>query len=109
MSEVSKISIEVAFALPERQLIMTLEVGPETTLYEAVVESGILAKFPEIELESCSMGVFGKAEKKPREVQVKDGDRIEIYRPLIADPKEVRKMRAAKLKEKQAVEKGANS
>jgi len=109
MSEVSKISIEVAFALPERQLIMTVEVDPETTMYDAVVESGILAKFPEIDLESCSMGIFGKAEKKPKDVQVNDGDRIEIYRPLIADPKEVRKMRAAKLKEKQAAEKGANS
>ena len=62
-------------------------------------------KFSEIDLDACTLGVFGKAEKKPGDVKVKAGDRIEIYRPLIADPKEVRKMRAAKLKEKQAAEK----
>ncbi|PCJ15981.1 MAG: RnfH family protein [Gammaproteobacteria bacterium] len=105
MTEVSKVSVEVAFALPDRQLIMTVEVAPEVSLYDAVLESGILAKFSEIDLDACSLGVFGKTERNPRDVKVKEGDRIEIYRPLIADPKEVRKMRAAKLKEKQAAEK----
>lgn len=107
MTEASKVSVEVAFALPDRQVILAVEVAPDASLYDAVVASGVAAKFAEIDLESCAMGVFGKVERNPRDVTVNDGDRIEIYRPLIADPKEVRKMRAAKLKEKQAAEKEA--
>lgn len=89
------IKVEVAFALPERQLIIPLQVKKGTTMFDAAVQSGIAGKFEGLDLESCPMGVFGKAERKPAERVLEDGERVEIYRPLIADPKEVRKKRAA--------------
>lgn len=99
------ISVEVAYALPNKQKIIVLDVEPGTTAYAAAEQSGISKLFPEIELESADMGVFGKA-VKPRQHILNAGERVEIYRPLIADPKEVRKQRAAKAKSKRA-EKGA--
>lgn len=92
---VDMIRVEVAFALPERQMIIPLQVKSGTTMFEAVVQSGIAGKFDELDLNSFPMGIFGKAERKPKERVLADGDRVEIYRPLIADPKEVRKKRAA--------------
>ena len=89
------IKVEVAYALPERQLVISLHVKPGTTMFEAAVQSGIAAKFGDLDLNTAPMGTFGKAERKPKEYILQDGDRVEIYRPLIADPKEVRKKRAA--------------
>lgn len=90
------IKVEVAYALPEKQMIVPLSVKKGTTMYEAVVQSGISSKFEGLDIDSVPMGIFGKAERKPKERELLDGDRVEIYRALIADPKEVRKKRAAK-------------
>ncbi|WP_455384196.1 RnfH family protein [Acidihalobacter prosperus] len=87
-------AVEVAYALPERQLILSLQAHAGMRLDEAVRRSGILERFPEIDLERSRIGVFGKL-RRPDE-QVRPGDRIEIYRPLIADPKESRRRRAAR-------------
>lgn len=97
MSE--KLAIEVAYATPERQKIITLEVLPQTTLIEAVRQSQINLIFPELDIDSADLGIWGKA--KPQSATVEAGQRIEIYRPLIADPKESRRKRA----EKKAAEK----
>lgn len=88
-----KTLIEVAYATPEKQIILECRIDPGTSARDAVRESGIDRHFPEIDLESCDLGVFGKAIAADYELE--DGDRIEIYRPLIADPKEIRRQRAA--------------
>ncbi|MBA54806.1 MAG: RnfH family protein [Pseudomonadales bacterium] len=90
------IQVEVAYALPEKQLIIPLTVKKGTTMFDAVVQSGIAAKFEGLDIDAVPMGVFGKAERKPKERVLEEGERVELYRPLIADPKEVRKKRAAK-------------
>jgi len=88
------ILIEIAYARPERQMIIERTVEPGTSPRDAVIQSDIDSFFPEIDKENCDIGIFGKV-ARPDHVLVM-GDRIEIYRPLIADPKEVRKQRAAK-------------
>jgi len=93
MENADRIAIEVAYATPDEQLILKLEVAPGTTLQQAVEKSGILDRFPEIDPAQMKTGVFGKLKK--RDQTLRAGDRIEIYRPLIADPKQVRKQRAA--------------
>ncbi|SDT88915.1 RnfH family protein [Halopseudomonas salegens] len=101
------LAIEVAYALPHKQKILGFTVPEGTSVREAVRLSGIDAHFPELQLDECPVGIFGKAVPKPDERAVNSGERIEIYRPLIADPKEVRKQRAAKAKAKAAEEKTA--
>lgn len=88
------LAVEVAYAKPFEQKIIPLQVSPDTTVYEAVRLSGIVADFPEIDLETVKLGVFGKLVAQPRKQLLKAGDRVEVYRPLIADPKEVRRKRA---------------
>lgn len=95
-------SIEVAYALPAKQRLVRVLVPEGTTMRQAVELSGIIADFPELDAAHSSMGIFGKIVAKPDEHIVKDGDRVEIYRPLIADPKEARKRRAEKLKAAQS-------
>lgn len=90
--------MEVAYALPDKQLIVPVSVPEGTSMYDAAVLSGIASKFPGLDLASSDMGIFGKIEKDAKTVLLREGDRVEIYRPLIADPKEVRKKRAAQLK-----------
>ncbi|MEH6501897.1 MAG: RnfH family protein [Pseudoalteromonas distincta] len=90
--------VEVAYALPHKQKILSVTVPEGTTAWEAVQQSGIERHFPELDLTSVSLGIFGKALPKPAERILLSGERVEIYRPLIADPKEVRKQRAAKAK-----------
>ena len=102
MAEKSKIPVEVAYARPDEQLIIPLEVAPGTTVQQAIELSGILEHFPEIDLNENKVGVFGKITRPDSELREKD--RVEIYRPLIADPKESRRRRAAK-KEQQAAAK----
>lgn len=89
----NKIKVEVAFARPDTQLIVPLEVPPDATVEEVIRLSGIMEKFPEIDLVENKVGVFGKLTKLGN--TLRQGDRIEIYRKLIADPKEVRRRRAA--------------
>lgn len=91
MSE-NKIKIEVVYALPYEQLLLKLEVPPQTTIAQAVRLSGLMEKYPEIDLEKGKFGLYGKLSKT--DVVLREKDRVEIYRPLIADPKEVRKKRA---------------
>lgn len=88
-----KITVEVAFALPDQQTILEVEVDEGSTVEEVINESGILTHFPQIDLSENKVGIFGKITKLTNPVRAQD--RIEIYRPLIADPKEVRKKRAA--------------
>ncbi|HFD81283.1 MAG TPA: RnfH family protein [Gammaproteobacteria bacterium] len=93
MENVETIPVEVAYARPDEQVIIGLDVPVGTTLKQAIEQSGILERFPEIDPEKMKAGIFGKL-KKPDQV-LTAGDRVEIYRPLIADPKAVRKERAA--------------
>ena len=97
MENADKIMVEVAYALPEQQKIIALEVEPGTDIKSAIEQSGILHDFPEIDLASQKVGIFSKM-KKPDTV-LRAGDRVEIYRKLIADPKQVRKERAAQGKQ----------
>jgi putative ubiquitin-RnfH superfamily antitoxin RatB of RatAB toxin-antitoxin module len=92
MASVDQILVEVAYATADRQLILELYVDQGTTIKQAIEISGILERFPEIDLKKNTVGIFGKRKKVGQILQ--DTDRIEIYRPLIADPKEVRRRRA---------------
>ena len=85
-------TVEVAYALPHQQLIIPVQIAPESNAEAAIMASGILAKFPEIDLAVNQIGAFGKLIKL--DTPLRHLDRVEIYRPLIADPKEVRKQRA---------------
>ena len=93
MENAEQIAVEVAYAKPDEQLILKLEVVAGTTLQQAIEQSGILDRFPEIDPTRLKAGVFGKLKKLDQTLRA--GDRVEIYRPLIADPKQVRKQRAA--------------
>jgi putative ubiquitin-RnfH superfamily antitoxin RatB of RatAB toxin-antitoxin module len=104
MDPAETLTVEVAYALPQRQLILALQVVPGTTAEQAIHASGILGQFPDIDLDNNKVGIFGKPCKLTDTLH--DGDRVEIYRSLIADPKEIRKQRAAKGKE---MKKGAGS
>ena len=90
---VHHIMVEVAYALPNQQLIIPVQVAPEANAEAAIQKSGILTKFPEIDLTANQIGVFGKLIRL--DTPLRNLDRIEIYRLLIADPKQVRKQRAA--------------
>lgn len=87
------IDVEVAYAKPDEQVVLKVRGERGMTLQEAVRKSGILGILPEIDWATVDVGVYGKIAKK--DATLNDGDRIEIYRPLIADPKEMRKKRAA--------------
>ena len=87
------LNVEVAYARPDTQMIIPLQVPVGTTLEQAIELSGIREHFPEIDLEKNKVGIFGKLAK--RDTLLREHDRVEIYRPLIADPKQVRKERAA--------------
>lgn len=89
----NKIRVEVLYALPHEQTLLQVEVPQGTAAADAIRLSGMLEKYPEIDLASNKFGIFGKACKG--DVVLRERDRIEIYRPLIADPKEVRKRLAA--------------
>ena len=87
------IMVEVAYALPNQQLIIPISIPPEANVEAAIRASGILEKFPEIDLNMNQIGIFSKLSKL--DSPLRNLDRIEIYRSLIADPKEARKQRAA--------------
>ena len=98
------IKVEVAYALPKQQKIIALTVEEGTSVYDAVMASGIAELFPQINPERDPMGIFAKAIKDPKAEILREGDRVEIYRPLIADPKEASAKRAAKMKAKKDAE-----
>ncbi|TCP95762.1 hypothetical protein EDC44_10743 [Cricetibacter osteomyelitidis] len=89
----SQISIEIVYAYPERHYLKRFTLDEGTTVQAAIVQSGILQQFQEINLAENKVGIFSRPVKLTDTLN--DGDRIEIYRPLLADPKEIRRKRAA--------------
>lgn len=89
-------TVEVVYALLHTQMIFHVEVENQTTIKQAIIKSGILNQYPEINLSENKVGIYNQIRKLDDIVNA--GDRIEIYRPLIADPKEVRRKRAEKQK-----------
>ncbi len=99
-----KLVVEVACALPERQKIVKFIVPPGTTARQAVQLSNIAAAFPEVDVDSAPLGIFGqvlgsKGLPSAEQYELQPLDRVEIYRPLKIDPKEVRKQRAARARQ----------
>jgi len=90
------IQVEVAYARPDKQEIVPVTVPEGTTALEAVKLSGIADIFPEVDPDSTDMGIFGKVIKDPAAHELREGDRVEIYRPLKIDPKQARLNRAKK-------------
>jgi uncharacterized protein len=86
------INVEVMYALPEQQPLLRVQLAEGATVEDAIRASGVLEAFPEIDLARNKVGIFSKLVKLDE--TVRDKDRVEIYRPLIADPKEVRRKRA---------------
>ena len=93
MENVKQIKVEVAYALPDVQRVISVAVNEGAELLAAVKQSGILEEFPDIDIDTAKVGIFGKLKKV--DTVLGEGDRVEIYRKLIADPKQVRKQRAA--------------
>jgi putative ubiquitin-RnfH superfamily antitoxin RatB of RatAB toxin-antitoxin module len=94
------IRIQVCFATPDLPILRDLVVPSGTTVEDAIRQSGVLHDAPEIDLAVCRVGIYGKL--KTLDTALRDRDRIEIYRPLIADPKESRRKRAEKKDDKKA-------
>ena len=84
--------IQLCYALPEQAVVIALDIVVGCTLEQAIAKSGLLTQFPEIDLTQNKIGIYGKL--KPLDTVARDGDRIEIYRPLRADPMESRRRRA---------------
>jgi hypothetical protein len=95
MSAAGSVRVEVAYATPAQQAVIELHVPATATVEEVIQQSGILARFPEIDLKHASVGIFGEVARLGD--RVREDDRIEIYRPLIADPKEARRRRTRRL------------
>lgn len=93
MANPDTLTIEVVYPLPHEQLLMKAQVSDGSTIRDGIQASGILKHYPELDLETLEAGIFGKLAKL--DTPLRERDRIEIYRPLIADPKAVRKQRAA--------------
>jgi len=93
MNTLEEITVEVAYATPEKQVIKVLRVTSDSAPRDVIVQSKIIEDFPEIDIQSAKIGVFGKIIKD--DYKLYEFDRIEIYRPLLADPKEVRRRLAA--------------
>jgi uncharacterized protein len=89
-----KIAVTVVYALPGRQCLRHVEIEAPASIRQAIDESGLLREFPEIDLGSNRVGVFGRM--AALDTPLRAGDQVEIYRPLIADPKESRRLRAAR-------------
>jgi putative ubiquitin-RnfH superfamily antitoxin RatB of RatAB toxin-antitoxin module len=104
MANAEQMRVEVAYARADEQVLLEVQVAAGTTVEGAIEASGILQRFPEIDLTAQKVGVYGKLARL--DTVLREGDRVEIYRPLIADPKEVRKKRAAEGKK---MKKGAGS
>ena len=95
-SEPEMIHVEVVYALPQKQRVFNLVVSSEMTVEEIIQQSGILTLYPEIDLSRNKVGVFSRNVKL--DTTVENRDRIEIYRPLLADPKDIRRKRAEQAK-----------
>lgn len=86
--------VSVCYATPAEEILRELQVAPGTTLGQAITASGLLAELPGFDLATDPVGIYGK--KQPLETVLREHDRIELYRPLVADPKESRRRRAQK-------------
>ena len=91
------LTVQVCYALPDQRFLEELRVYPGTTIAQAIQDSRVLEQFPKIDLAQQRVGIFGKL--KTMDTVLREGDRIEIYRPLQADPKETRRRRAAHRKQ----------
>ncbi|QXW89919.1 MULTISPECIES: RnfH family protein [Neisseria] len=86
------LEIEIVYGLADRQVLKNMTVAEGITVREAALQSGLEVEFPELDLQQAPLGIFGKTVKD--ETVLRDGDRIEVYRPLLIDPKEARRKRA---------------
>jgi uncharacterized protein len=96
------LSVDVCYALPEAQTLSPVALPPGATVQQAIDASGILARHPEIDLATLKVGVYGKL--KPLDTVLADHDRVEIYRPLIVDPKAARQRRVDKSRKAGSIE-----
>jgi len=94
------VRVQICYARPDRQFLLDCAVAPGTTILQAIHASGIVQQAPEIDVSTMRVGIYGKL--KPLDTVLREHDRIEIYRPLIADPKETRRRRAAHRDEKKS-------
>ena len=90
------LEVEVAYALPHQQFLRRLKMPSGSTVRQAIVQSGVLSKFPEIDLKSVKVGIFSGP--VDLDVLLNSGDRVEIYRPLILSPTDARRLRAERQK-----------
>lgn len=93
MADPAFLQVQLCYAAPGLQILKDLQVAPGSTIQQAILESGLLREQPAIDLSVCKVGIFGKV--KTLETVLRERDRIEIYRPLIADPRQSRRRRAA--------------
>lgn len=98
-------TVEVVYGLPQQQTLLTLVVPAGTTVREAARLSRLAERYPEIDIEHAPLGIFGRLQKDPDATVLREGDRVEIYRPLLIDPKEARRLRAERAKRKREQEK----
>lgn len=98
----SLINIEVVYALPEEQILFGLSIDDKHSVIDAIHLSGIMKQYPEINLDTCAIGIYGKRLTNISQYILQAGDRIEIYRSLLVDPKEARRKRAEKIANKKA-------
>ncbi len=92
MGNVNLLDIEVAYVLPDRQFLRRLKMPLGSTVREAIVQSGVLSEFPEIDLNLIKVGIFSRLVEL--DARLNSGDRAEIYRPLILSPTDARRLRA---------------
>lgn len=93
-SDADRLSVEVVYARPDIQRLVRLQMPPQSTVRDAIASSGLLDQFNELVMDEIEAGIFSKAASL--EHVLSDGDRVEIYRPLLIDPKEARRRRASK-------------
>jgi putative ubiquitin-RnfH superfamily antitoxin RatB of RatAB toxin-antitoxin module len=89
-----ELQVYLVYATPQDEFIHPMRVAPGTTIGQAIEGSGVLSRFPEINLVTQPVGIYGK--KKTLDTVLRERDRVELYRPLVADPKDTRRKRAAK-------------
>ncbi len=102
MAGAETITIEVVYGLPDEQVLLSLAVPAGTTVREAARLSQLAERFPGIDIGRVPLGVFGRLEKDPDTRVLSEGERVEIYRPLLIDPKEARRLRAERAKARRA-------
>lgn len=96
------ITVEVAYALAHKQKIVQLQVAQGTNARDAALRSGLDSEFAGLDLQQSPLGIFGKGVARPEEHILEAGERVEIYRPLLADPKEIRRQRAERVAQEKA-------